>query len=103
MTEDDVLLAVLDAGAEEVNDLDEAFEVVVRGHRPGGRAHRAGGRRASTTTRPTRRSCRRSACRWTRTARKKVFRLIEALEDSDDVQNVWANYDVCDEIMEAVG
>ncbi len=28
LTEDDVLAAVLDAGAEEVNDLDEAFEVV---------------------------------------------------------------------------
>src|SRR5439155_4401066 len=27
-SEDDVLAAVLDAGAEEVNDLDEAFEVV---------------------------------------------------------------------------
>ena len=32
----------------------------------------------------------------------KVFRLIEALDDSDDVQNVWANFDVSDEIMEAV-
>jgi transcriptional/translational regulatory protein YebC/TACO1 len=32
-----------------------------------------------------------------------VFRLIEALEDSDDVQNVYANFDVSDEIMEAVG
>src|SRR5688572_21740643 len=28
LTEDDVLLAVLDAGAEEVNDLGEAFEVI---------------------------------------------------------------------------
>jgi len=28
LTEDDVLTAVLDAGAEEVNDLDESFEVV---------------------------------------------------------------------------
>src|SRR6201985_1347985 len=28
VTEDDVLLAVLDAGAEEVNDLDESFEIV---------------------------------------------------------------------------
>src|SRR5512134_2842942 len=28
LTEDDVLLAVLEAGAEEVNDLDESFEVV---------------------------------------------------------------------------
>jgi transcriptional/translational regulatory protein YebC/TACO1 len=34
---------------------------------------------------------------------KKVFRLIEALEDSDDVQNVWANFDVSDEVMAAVG
>jgi transcriptional/translational regulatory protein YebC/TACO1 len=34
---------------------------------------------------------------------KKVFRLVEALEDSDDVQNVYANYDVSDEIMERVG
>jgi transcriptional/translational regulatory protein YebC/TACO1 len=25
---------------------------------------------------------------------KKVFRLIDALEDSDDVQNVYANYNV---------
>ena len=58
---------------------------------------------ASTTSRPTRRSCRRSPCRWTRTARKKVFRLIDALEDCDDVQNVYANFDVCDEVMEAVG
>jgi len=33
----------------------------------------------------------------------KVFRLIDALEDSDDVQNVWANFDVSDEVMEAVG
>jgi transcriptional/translational regulatory protein YebC/TACO1 len=31
-----------------------------------------------------------------------VFRLIEALEDSDDVQNVWANFDVSDEVMAEV-
>ena len=31
---------------------------------------------------------------------RKVFRLIDALEDSDDVQNVWANFDVSDEVME---
>ena len=29
-----------------------------------------------------------------------MFRLIEALEDSDDVQDVYANYSVSDEIME---
>ena len=34
---------------------------------------------------------------------RKVFRLIEALEDSDDVQDVFANYNVSDEIMEKLG
>ena len=34
---------------------------------------------------------------------RKVFRLIDALEDCDDVQNVYANYDVTDEVMEKVG
>ena len=34
---------------------------------------------------------------------KRVFRLIEALEDSDDVQDVYANYSVPDEVMEKLG
>ena len=34
---------------------------------------------------------------------KRVFKLIEALEDSDDVQDVYANYSVPDEIMEKLG
>ena len=32
----------------------------------------------------------------------KVFRLIDALEDLDDVQNIYANFDVSDEIMESL-
>ena len=31
--------------------------------------------------------------------RSKVFRLIEALEDSDDVQNVFGNFDVPDDVL----
>jgi transcriptional/translational regulatory protein YebC/TACO1 len=34
---------------------------------------------------------------------RRVFRLIEALEDSDDVQDVYANYSVADDIMEKLG
>ena len=34
---------------------------------------------------------------------KRVFRLIEALEESDEVQDVYANYSVPDEIMEKLG
>jgi transcriptional/translational regulatory protein YebC/TACO1 len=32
----------------------------------------------------------------------KVFRLIDAVDDLDDVQNVFSNADVPDEVMEAV-
>jgi YebC/PmpR family DNA-binding regulatory protein len=93
MGEDDVLMAVLDAGAEEVNDLGEAYEVV-----------------SEATDLVAVRSALQAAgidydsadASFIPSARK-VFRLIEALEDSDDVQNVWANYDVSDEIMESVG
>ena len=35
-------------------------------------------------------------------AAKKVFRLIAALEDSDEVQNVYANFDVSDAVLEEV-
>lgn len=31
---------------------------------------------------------------------QKLMSLIEALEDNDDVQNVWANYDISDDLME---
>ena len=33
---------------------------------------------------------------------KKTFRLLDALEDNDDVQEVYANFDVADEVMEAL-
>lgn len=33
---------------------------------------------------------------------KRVLRLIEVLEDHDDVQNVWSNFDISDEILESV-
>ena len=103
LTEDDVLAAVLDAGAEEVNDLDEAFEVVSEADRPGRGAHRAASTpgidydSADASFLPS------VSVPLDEDGAKKVFRLIEALEDSDDVQNVWANFDVSDEVMEAVG
>jgi YebC/PmpR family DNA-binding regulatory protein len=102
MTEDDILLAVLDAGAEEVNDLDEAFEVVSEATdlvavrtalQDAGIDYDS----ADASFLPT------VSVPLDEDGAKKVFRLVEALEDSDDVQNVYANYDVSDEIMERVG
>ena len=31
-----------------------------------------------------------------------MFKLIDGLDDSDDVQNVFANFDVSDEVMETI-
>ena len=33
---------------------------------------------------------------------RKVLRVLDALEDNDDVQNVYANFDIPDEIFQAV-
>ena len=102
LSEDDVLLAVLEAGAEEVNDLDEAFEIVSEPSDlvPVRKALQEAGidyDSADATFLPT------VSVELDEDGARKVFRLIDALEDSDDVQNVWANYDVTDEIMESVG
>jgi YebC/PmpR family DNA-binding regulatory protein len=101
-TEDDVLAAVLDAGAEEVNDLGESFEVVseatdVVAVRTALQEAGIDYESAEVDFVPS------VTVELDEDGARKVFRLIEALEDSDDVQNVYANYDVSDEIMESVG
>ena len=40
--------------------------------------------------------------RSTRTRARKLLRLIDALEDQDDVQDVYANFDIPDAVLEAV-
>ncbi len=101
LSEDDVLLAVLDAGAEEVNDLGEAFEVVSEAGdlvavRTALQAAGIDYDSADPTFLPS------VTVELEEEGARKVFRLIDALEDSDDVQNVYANYDVSDEVMELV-
>jgi YebC/PmpR family DNA-binding regulatory protein len=102
LTEDDVLLAVLEAGAEEVNDLDESFEVVCE----------AGDLvRVRTALQEAGIDYDSADAEFTPSVEvpldedgaRKIFKLIDALEDSDDVQNVYANFDVSDEVMDAVG
>ena len=36
------------------------------------------------------------------TAAKKLLRLIDALEENDDVQDVYANFDIPERVLEAV-
>ena len=96
--EDSVLEAVLDAGGEEVNDLGEAFEVLCE----------------ATDLVPVRTALQEAGIEYDSAdvvfhpsmqvevdaeGARKVLRLIDALDDSDDVQNVYANFDASDEVM----
>ncbi|MFC6355419.1 YebC/PmpR family DNA-binding transcriptional regulator [Luethyella okanaganae] len=98
LTEDDVLGAVLDAGAEEVTDEGEAFEIITE----------------PSEMVATRVALQKAGIDYdsadvafvpslkvevdAETARK-VLRLVEALEDSDDVQNVYSNVDLSPEVL----
>ncbi|WP_320785164.1 YebC/PmpR family DNA-binding transcriptional regulator [Streptomyces sp. CRN 30] len=101
LSEDDVLGAVLDAGAEEVNDLGETFEVISEATDlvavrtalvDAGIDYES----ADANFVPT------MQIELDEDGARKIFKLIDALEDSDDVQNVFANFDVSDEVMEKV-
>jgi len=102
ITEDRVLTTVLDAGAEEVNDLGESFEIVseagdVVAVRTALQSADIDYESAEATFLPS------VSVPLDEDGARKVFRLIEALEESDDVQNVYANFDVSDDILEKVG
>ncbi len=102
LTEDDLLAAVLDAGAEECNDLGEAYEVVseptdlvaVRTALQGAGIEYES---ADSSFVPS------VTVALDEEAARKVFKLIDVLDDCDDVQNVYANFDVSDEVLAAVG
>jgi YebC/PmpR family DNA-binding regulatory protein len=101
-SEDDVMMAVLEVGAEEVNDLGEAFEVVSEAGDliPVRKALQDAGidyESAESSFLPS------VSVQLEVEGAKKIFKLIDALEDCDDVQNVFANFDVSDEVMAEVG
>ncbi|MEU4157100.1 YebC/PmpR family DNA-binding transcriptional regulator [Actinoplanes sp. NPDC026670] len=100
-SEDDVMLAVLDAGAEEVNDLGDAFEVVSEPNdlvavrtalQDAGIDYDS----AESSLVPT------MTVPLDEDAARKVLKLIDVLEDCDDVQNIYSNADISDEVMAAI-
>jgi YebC/PmpR family DNA-binding regulatory protein len=101
VTEDDLLEVALDAGAEDVNDLGEAFEVVCDS------ADLVQVRAAIESAGLDYDSAEVSfvpsvTVEVDGDTVGRVIRLIDALEDSEDVQNVYANYDASDEAMASV-
>ncbi|MDQ6715854.1 MAG: YebC/PmpR family DNA-binding transcriptional regulator [Actinomycetota bacterium] len=98
LSEDDLLEVVLDAGAQEVNDLGESFEIV---------SDASDFVAVRTAVQGAGIDYESAEAAWVPTIQvpldaggaRKMFRVIDALEDSDDVQNVYANGDVSDEIL----
>ncbi|MEX2100300.1 MAG: YebC/PmpR family DNA-binding transcriptional regulator [Acidimicrobiia bacterium] len=101
-SEDDLMLAALDAGAEDIQDLGDSWQVIT----PPSDLHtvrdalEAGGlavTSADLTMQPT------TAVALDETSKaKSVLRVIDALEEHDDVQNVYANFDIPDDVLQSV-
>jgi len=99
-TEDDLMVAALDAGAEDIADLGETWQVTT----PPTELHsvraalEAGGLTVTsgdltmlpTSTVPLSES----------SAAKQVLRVIDALEEHDDIQDVYANFDIPDDVLQ---
>lgn len=101
LTEDDVLTAVLEAGAEEVTDQGDTFEVISEATdlvavREALQAAGIDYDSADASFVPS------VEVPLDADGAQKVFRLVDALDDCDDVQNVFANFDVSDDVMAAL-
>jgi YebC/PmpR family DNA-binding regulatory protein len=100
--EDDVMLVALDAGAEDLTDQGDTFELTCA---PGdlGRLRSAleeaglAFDSAEVTMLPS-----NVVPLESEADARKVLRLIDALEDHDDVQGVYANFDIPDAVLQAV-
>lgn len=97
LTEDDVLMAVLEAGAEDVNDLGESFEIlcdpsdlvaVRTALQDAGIDYES----AEAGFEPS------VSVPLDADGARKIMKLVDALEDLDDVQNVYTNIDISDEL-----
>jgi YebC/PmpR family DNA-binding regulatory protein len=101
LTEDDVLTAVLEAGAEDVNDLGDSFEIISE---PSDLvAVRTALQDAGIEYESAEAGFQPSvSVPVDLDAARKVFKLVDALEESDDVQNVYTNVDLSDEVLAAL-
>jgi YebC/PmpR family DNA-binding regulatory protein len=99
-TEED-LMAAIEAGAQDISVDDDVFEIITE---PGDLARVRGAlegagvelESAELTQRP------KSTVPVDEQAAAKLFRLIEALEENDDVNAVHANFDVAADVLERV-
>jgi YebC/PmpR family DNA-binding regulatory protein len=101
-SEDDLMLAALEAGAEDIADQGDTWQVTtppsdlhaVRTALEGAGIAIAS---AELTMLPT-----QTVPLGDEQAAKQVLRVVDALEDHDDVQAVYANFDIPDQVLQAV-
>jgi len=100
--EDELMLAALEAGAEDVTDQGDTFDITTAPTDfTAVRDALAEAGIAMASSDPT--MIATTAVPLTTEAdARKVLRVLDALEDHDDVQNVYANFDIPDEIFQAV-
>jgi YebC/PmpR family DNA-binding regulatory protein len=101
-SEDDLMLAAADAGAEDIEDLGDTWQVTTPPtelHAVRTALESAGfpTRSGDLTMIPT-----TSVALDDESQAKQVLRLMDALEDHDDVEAVFANFDIPDSVLEAV-
>ena len=101
-TEDDLMLAALDAGAEDIVDEGDGFRITtgptdLHAVRTALDAAGIPFSDADLTMLPT-----TAVALTDEASARAVLRLIDALEDHDDVQGVYANFDIPDDVLETV-
>ena len=100
--EDELMLAALEAGAEDIADQGDTFDITTAPTdftKVRDALAEAGITLASSDLTMIASTAVPLA---TEADARKVLRVLDALEDNDDVQNVYANFDIPDEIFQAV-
>jgi YebC/PmpR family DNA-binding regulatory protein len=101
-TEDDLMLAALDAGAEDIEDQGDTWQITTGASdlhtvRTALEAAGIAVTSAELTMLPSQTVALSEASRA-----KSVLRVIDALEEHDDVQNVYGNFDIPDTVLQEV-
>jgi YebC/PmpR family DNA-binding regulatory protein len=100
-SEDDVFLAAADAGAEDVRVSDETIEVVTAPDALGAVRDALVGA-GITVESSDLTQVPKTTLPLDESDAKKVLALVDSLEELDDVQDVYANFDISDDVLEAV-
>jgi YebC/PmpR family DNA-binding regulatory protein len=101
VTEDDLMLAALDAGAEDIIDNGDTFELRCGPTDVGAVCH-ALNEASIAFDAVDRPMVPTTMIDLNEADARKVLKLIEALEDLDDVEDVYANFDISADVMAAL-